>query len=154
QEDLYLAMSHAREGFFWRYRDFRIHHKPTFLRNYVLHDSGAIVHLLGRDCADLTVRRIHDAALEYQLAVDLKTGLVLRALEVTRDGAVIGSSEYTSLDVAPDLSNVAWHQPTVDEHELADPNAPTEIGTGAHQPRLMEEGFVLLSATAVKSTTA
>jgi hypothetical protein len=144
QEDLFLAMSHAREGFYWRYRDFRIHNKPNLLRNYVIHDSGAVVKVLGRDCADLTVRRSHDPSLIYELAVDLKSGLVLRSRELARDGTLIGLSEYTSIDFAADLSNVAWHQATVDEQPLADPNAPLEIGTGAHQPSMIEKGFMLL----------
>lgn len=154
QEDLFLLLSRAREGFNWRYRDFRIHHKPTFLRNYEVVDSGAIVQRLGYDCASLRVQRRSKAQVVYLLEVELGTGVVLSCRTETPDGALLELAEYESFELAPDLSQVAWHQPAVDEIDLVDPSNPTEIGGGAHQPRFVDGAFVQLAAQKITSTAA
>lgn len=154
QEDVFLLLSRAREGFHWRYRDFRIHHKPTFLRNYEVFDTGAIVQRLGYDCASLRVRRRKNAEIIYQLEVELGTGVVLSCRSETPDGTLLELAEYESFDLAPDLSQVAWHQPAVDEVDLVDPHNPSEIGAGAHQPRLVDGAFVQLAAQKITSSAA
>lgn len=152
QEDLFLVLSASREAFYWRYRDFRVHDLTRFLHNYVVIDSGQAVQVLGRTCAELKIRRRQDAEIIYHVTVDLQTGLVLRSKEESRDGALIGLCEYQSLNFAPDLTGVAWHQPAVDVTDLADPQHPVEVGLGAHAPHLIGDSFVLISAKKITSS--
>jgi hypothetical protein len=156
EANVFQVLADARAGFSYRYRDFMIQDLPTFVRNYQVTNAASYAMVLGQQCYDLSVRRKNDAQVVYHVYVDMGTGLVLRCIEKTREGFVLGTLEYESLDFAPDLGSVAWHQPISDEQPISSP-PPGAIQPGAGDsmaaPRSTPDGFVLLSSVSLTNSS-
>jgi hypothetical protein len=150
ERDLFLVMQKVREGLMYRYRDFRVRNVALFLQNYSVHDSGQTVQVAGRSCAELAIARLDHNGLEYKVAVDPPTGLVLRAEARTPEQALVSLLEYTALDLAPDLSNVAWHQPVTGETPFViGPDTAELVGFRPRLPRVLPLGYELEESTLV-----
>lgn len=156
EANVFQVLADAREGFSYRYRDFMIQDLASFMRNYQVKDAATTTDVLGRPCYDLTVRRKNDLQVVYRVCVDVATGLVLRCTERTRDGTVLGTLEYETFDLNPDLSQVAWHQPLSTEQPISTP-PPGAIQPGEGEsmsaPRKTPDGFVLLSAVSLTNSS-
>jgi len=101
-----LDLHEAREGFFYRFRDFRVRDLGTFWLNYdVQHHVGQTVVVAGRTCERFDVQREDGTGLRYEVAVDPETSLVLE--EKAFDGAeLVHHNWFSTLYLNPDLSTV------------------------------------------------
>lgn len=152
--DLFLIMQKVREGLMYRYRDFRVRNVALFFQNYTVHDAGWNVQVVGRTCAQLVVSRQDQTGLVYTVAVDTETGLVLRARAETQEQELVSLLEFHSLDLAPDLSNVAWHQSSNGETPfVVGPNAAAELGFHPRLPSLLPAGYEMEESTRVTDPT-
>lgn len=144
----FVLLHQARAGFTWRYRDFAVRDVEAFLLNYDLLPLGSLTVVLGRACDEYLVQRSVGHAVRYSIAVDRETGLVLRARHETAAGELLGLVEYESLELAPDLTAVAWHTPlTVEEPLARDPQvAARQLGFRPRLPRTDGGVFRLLEA--------
>lgn len=144
----FMLLHQARAGFTWRYRDFAVRDVDAFLMNYDLVPLGSLAVVLGRPCDEYFVQRSVGHAVRYSIAVDRETGLVLRTRHETAAGDLLGLVEYESLELAPDLSAVAWHTPVTHEEPLErDPNAAAQqLGFRPRLPRTDGGVFRLLEA--------
>lgn len=102
----FLVLQKAREGFAFRYRDFRVRDQGLFLDRYQLTeiDSGGLV--AGRAVIELEVRRIPAAEPSYRIWVDQITGMVLAYDEYRGAGQLVARVAYESFELDPDLSGV------------------------------------------------
>ena len=101
-----LDQHEAREGFFYRFRDFRIRDLNAFWSNYdVQHHVGQTVVVAGRTCERFDVLREDGTGLRYEVAVDPETSLVLE--ERAFDGLeLVHHNWFSTLHLDPDLGSV------------------------------------------------
>jgi len=142
---------HLREGFFFRYRDFAVRDARAFVRNWRVIDLGQSVLVAGRTCARFRVERTLGTAGAYELSVDPATELVLASEEYDGTGNVVATMTYASIDLAPDLSRVVWHQSGNEETSLDGSRALGEqIHARPLEPRILPQGYVPLEAAVVR----
>lgn len=148
---LFIALQAPRQGMNWRYRDFSIHDVGLFLQNYRVTDTGAVgIVVAGRSVIELLVERIDQSGSLYTLHVDPLTGLVLQAHEESQEHVLISEMCYESLDLAPDLAGVVWHQRLNSEDSL--PTMGPIAGMVGFEPlvaRALPAGFQLQERTSV-----
>jgi hypothetical protein len=150
QHALFLTLQSVRQGLNWRYRDFAIHDLPLFLQNYVTTDTGSTANVAGRACRVLSVERADQSGSIYTLCVDEPTGLLLDVREQSQEGVLVAQSTYESLDLAPDLSAVVWHQRANNEQVLPPRGSLVSyLGFEARAPRLLPAGYRLLERASV-----
>jgi len=139
-----------REGFFFRYRDFAVRDPRAFVRNWRVIDRAQSVQVAGRTCARFRVERASGVGSAFELSVDPATDLVLASEEYDSNGSLVASMSYQSVDLAPDLSQMAWHGSVNDERRL-DRSLPLgeQIHARALEPRLLPQGYVPLEAAVV-----
>lgn len=146
-EPLFLLVQEARQGFFYRYRDFQIRDLNLFLENYTATDLGTQASIAGRTCEQFRIQRLSDATCYYEIAVDVANSLILQYEEFSLTGELLVRMKYESIDLAPDLSDLTLQGelfPTSPLDLLGDPSA--DLGFTLHQPQLPPTGFVLKSA--------
>ena len=152
EAELFLLMQKNREGFFYRYRDFRIDDLPAFLASYSIADEGGEPTIVGRACTELAIRRRRSAPTWYRAAVDAETGLVLRCEEIDdASGNVVARVEFLDLEIGP-LDPALESEMHVDLPSSAlDLHADTvaQIGFRVLVPRALPEGFELARAERV-----
>ncbi len=135
-------------GHSFRYRDFAIRDWDLFLRNWKLVDLGEERVVAGRTCARYLVER-KEGGKRYDVAVDVETGLVLRAEENDAQGRLLALVEYETFDPQPDLQSAVWTESLVDEHKLElGARLREELGE-APLPKRLPRGFELLEASKV-----
>jgi hypothetical protein len=149
QRDFFAILQERRDGFFYRYRDFRIRDWRTFLQNWRVIDTGGQESVAGRNTAVLEVRRLsgvldHGAFDWYRAWIDPQTGLVMRADEFDSTDQLVSRTEFHTFTLTPDLSGVALHG---DRNPGApfDPNSDTTQTLGFHVlvPTILPEGYRL-----------
>jgi hypothetical protein len=149
-ESLFLLLQRAREGFFFRHRDFAIRDPELFLQRWQVIDRGP-TQMLGRPCVRLEVQHQQDPDGAYHLVVDTGSGLVLRSEERDAAGTVVSLLEFETLDLVPDLSSTLLHQPATSETVVS-----SEAGMRAAllfvplRPKVVPEGFELLELATVE----
>ncbi len=144
QRTVFLALQSIRQGMYWRYRDFAIHDISLFMQNYRIVDTGMPIVVAGRACKLFDVERVDQSGSVYTLGIDIPTGLVLSSREETHQGSLISDMTYESIDLAPDLSGVVWHQSM--NNELALPMTGSVsgfVGFEARAPRTLPTGYQL-----------
>ncbi len=148
---LFIALQSLRQGMNWRYRDFSIHDVGLFLQNYRATDTGATgLVVAGRSVIELEVERIDQSGSIYTLLVDPLTGLVLKAHEESQEHVLISEMCYESLELAPDLAGVVWHQKLNDEQSLPTIGPLTAmVGFEPLVARALPVGFQLQERTSV-----
>lgn len=146
-DDEFLYLQKAREGFNWRYRDFLVRDLASFLENYKLQSWGKSVAIAGRTCIELEIAR-KDGSSRWEVAMDVETGLVLSYKEYDRNEHLYSSMVYESVDFAPDVSGVTFHQLGNNELSLAGAVDPTALlGFAPLTPKLLpNSGFHFLAA--------
>lgn len=150
QHALFIALQSLRQGMNWRYRDFSIHDVGLFLQNYRVTDTGVLDVVAGHPVIELLVERVDQSGSLYTLLVDSATGLVLKAHEESQEHVLISEMCYESLELAPDLSGVVWHQELNNEEPL--PAIGPLTATVGFEPlvaRALPAGFQLLERTSV-----
>jgi hypothetical protein len=167
QAAFFAILQEKRDGFFYRYRDFRIRDWSAFLRNWGAQDQGLRESVAGRECVVLEFRRKHGAeggrdgaegsrgGAHYRAWIDPETALVLRAQEFDADGAEVSVVEFRDFTLAPDLSNVALHGDRNDPKAF-DPAADTTsiLGFKLLRPKILPDGYVLEQAEIIRAGAA
>ena len=136
-EAIQLQLLSARGGLLYQYRGFAIRDLVQFLDNFTLVDLQSTVTIAGIAAAEYEVL---GATTRWTLAVDTTTGVVLRAVEEDLTGEFLSSIEFESIDYAPDLSTVAWHQSSILETQLA-LNDPSPFTFDVLNPVLIPNGY-------------
>jgi hypothetical protein len=102
--ELFSALQQARDGFFYRYRDFRIRDFQVFLQNWRVRDIDLQETVAGVETIVLEFRRIDGAPTWYRAWIDPRTALVLRAEEYASGNQIASMMEFLTFDLAPDLT--------------------------------------------------
>ncbi|MFT5284449.1 MAG: hypothetical protein ACI8TQ_000605 [Planctomycetota bacterium] len=153
-EATFLELQERREGFYFRYRDFRIRDLTTFLENFRNLDAGSAQTFLGRSAWRVIFVRDTPGGRHYVVTFDVDTGLVLQYDEYDKMGTLVAGLEYTSLDMAPDLSGVAFFIPGNNEQaiDLATDDAQQILGFKPRFPEALPAGFTLMETASVTDT--
>lgn len=148
QVNQFTLLHESREGLFFRYRDFEVRDLDLFSANYSAHSGEDVAEVAGRAVERWVVQRGAGSERRYVVDIDPENGLALRAREELLDGTLVALLEYESLDLAPDLSNVAFHQPSNSEIGLpwGSTNLARNLGFTPHEPRQLPRGFSLHEA--------
>jgi hypothetical protein len=104
QLELFSTLQQARDGFFYRYRDFRIRDLQHFLQTWRVRDVGLQEVVAGVETTVLEFRRIDGAPTWYRAWIDPRTALVLRAEERGAGNQIASAVEFLSFELAPDLT--------------------------------------------------
>lgn len=136
QRELFEILHRTREGFLFRYRDFRVRDAALLAQNYRVVDLGTTTVVAGRTCDELRFETTHGDSRKYFVAVDHDTRLVLRCEERAGQGQPVARMEFTSFSLAPDLTNVTMHvdAPSISIDPAAD-NRPV-LGFALRKPRI------------------
>ncbi len=110
QGQLFALLQEQRDGFFYRFRDFRIRDWSTFLQNWRVDDTGAEERVAGRRAAIIEVRRkVASEGSWYRAWIDPETALVMRADEMDKDGTLLSRVAFLSFTLTPDLAAAPLH---------------------------------------------
>jgi len=154
REELWHMLQESRDGFLFRYRDFRIHDVAQMCVNYSPIATGVRTRVAGRECEELVFALRHGAAFTYNLAVDRESGLVMRCEQVATDGHVMGKVEFESLELNPQFApDFPWDESSNQEQPLPESRSLRVAALG-FRPRLPEgDGgrFLLVESTIVRS---
>ncbi len=154
QAELWRMLQESRDGFLFRYRDFRIHDVAQMVTSYSPIATGVRSLVAGRECDELVFALRHGASFTYNLAVDHETGLVMRCEQVATDGRVMGSVEFESLELSPQFAvDYPWHESSNQEEPLPDSETSrlAAVGYPPRQPQTDGGRFRLVESTIVRS---
>ncbi|MEX1023743.1 MAG: hypothetical protein WD226_01585 [Planctomycetota bacterium] len=142
-EPLYGLLKEHRQAFYFRYMMFRPIDQALFLRNWQVSETGMHYTIAGRPGIEVRIsHRSTPAANHYVIVMDEDNGLVLRAERSDANGVLRYRMTYESVDLAPDLSSVVFHAPTLVETPL-DPrdSLDKQMGFEVHTPRIVPKYF-------------
>jgi hypothetical protein len=110
QAQFFAILQEQRDGFFYRFRDFRIRDWNTFTQNWRINDPGVEEFVAGRRTIVIEVRRrVPGAGGWYRAWIDPDTALVMRADEMDAAGALVSRVAFASFTLTPDLSAAPLH---------------------------------------------
>ena len=139
-----------RQGLHYRYRDFAVRDLDLLFGNFTSTDTGTKTLVAGRECATLSIERTRNPDRRYEVAIDLRTGLVLRALERRLNGEQVSLMEFESLDLSADFSGVAWHQPVNQERVYPSlSELPPEVAFAPLEPKVLPPDHELTEVATV-----
>jgi hypothetical protein len=150
-EATFLLLQERREGFFFRYRDFRIRDLTAFLQNYRNLNAGKSVTVAGRPAWEVVFVRKIPGGRHYVVDFDIETGLVLGYEEYDDTGAKVATLEYLSIEMDPDLDGVPYFVPGNNERpiDLATEDPVAILGFRPRLPQQLPPGFSLLETASV-----
>ncbi len=144
QAQLFALLQKNREGFLWRWRDFRIRDLSLFHRNWQLEVVGEATVAERPGTVVEVRRRDHAARLVYRATIDPITGLVLAHQEYDHDGKQIASVEFTHLVLNPTFDAPAWHQAPFEGDELRPgDDGAAQLGMAPAMPQVLPLGYQL-----------
>jgi hypothetical protein len=165
QSQIFAILQENRDGFFYRYRDFRIRDWKTFRQTWRVNDTGVQETIAGRDTAVLEIRRIQDGTGPsamgrstsnwYRAWIDPETGLVMRADEFDVTGALVSRVEFLTFTLTPDLSAAVLHgdrMPGVPLDMKSDTTG--SLGFQVLTPTILPEGYRLEKAESLSDGTS
>src|SRR5262245_54987228 len=106
QLDLFRTLQQARDGFFYRYRHFRIADLDLSLQNWRVIDTGRLERVAGVATSVLEFRRLDGAPTWYRAWIDPQTALVMRAQEIGAGDQVASSMEFRTFQLSPDTTGL------------------------------------------------
>lgn len=144
QAQLFALLQKNREGFLWRWRDFRIRDLSLFQQNWQLEVVGERT-VAGRLGSVVEVRRRDLAArLVYRATIDPANGLVLAHEEYDHDAKLVAQVEFTHLVLDPTFDQPAWHQAPFDGDELrTGDEGVAQLGAAPATPQALPVGYQL-----------
>lgn len=145
QREVFDLQQKAREGFFFRYRDFGVRQRDLFAENYRVQVLGSSLTVAGRECSQIEVRHRRAGPTWYQAAVDVETGLVLRWSEFSTAGQLVARSEYLDITLDPVLDGVDWFVSPLQIVALEPGHESAALlGFQPHQVQLLPAGYQIL----------
>ena len=153
----FMELQRQREGFYFRYRDFKVRDLAAFLENYSVYDLGQSVEFLGRTAWEFEIRTNQlkhpghlGSPVHYRLTLDVDTGLLLRSVELDESGQVYARLEYESFELDPDLSGVTFHQLSNQEAPATlGPELEAQMGFEVTVPDALPAGYVLSEVSTI-----
>ena len=144
QLDLFRTLQQARDGFFYRYRDFRIRDLQLFLQNWRVTDTGRQETVAGITTSVLEFRRIDRTPTWYRAWIDPQTALVLRAEERGEGNRLASSFEFLTFQLAPDTTGLGLQDDQFVRTSF-DPLADTSTSLGfqVRPPSILPDGYRL-----------
>jgi hypothetical protein len=155
QREFFAILQERRDGFFYRYRDFRIRDWRTFQQNWRVSDTGTQELVAGRSTEVLEIRRIQSALEWYRAWIDPETGLVMRADEFDPSNQLVSRAEFTTFTLTPDLSSFSLHGDRIPGTPF-DPASDTtgSLGFRVLVPTLLPDGYRLERAESLNVENA
>jgi len=102
----YLMRQEAREGFFYRFRDFRIRDFAAFQLNYEVIDLGQSEIIADVSCELFQIQRRDGSGDVHRVAIDPVTALVFSEETTRPNGEVLHRMRYQTFQLDPELSDV------------------------------------------------
>lgn len=143
-EQFFRILQGNRQGFFYRYRDFGIRDLELFQQGYELRHTGQ-AEICGRDCVVLEVRHRERPKRWYVVAIDPRTGVVMRSEEhVGGSGEIVTSIEFESFEegLPQDADDFPWYASSFDRKELMmGLKGRSQVGFRILSPTLLPEDY-------------
>lgn len=139
QRELFEELQRARQGFFFKYRDLRVRGLEPFARNYVVQVLANTPVVAGVECVEIEVTPRNGPARSYRLAIEARSGLVLRAIERDAAGTTVASTTYLEFTHDPVLAGVEFHVERYPGTPL--PTAALSAGAAPAEPRVLPVGY-------------
>ena len=154
QLDLFTTLQQARDGFFYRYRDFRIRDLALFLQNWRLIDTGRQEVVAGVTTSVLEFHRIDGSPTWYRAWIDPQTALVMKAEERSTGDRLLSLVEFVQFQLAPDTTGLGLE----DDQFLRTPfdpqsNTVAQLGFQIRPPTLLPDGYRLERAESTSDGT-
>jgi len=126
EEDVFGLLQKSREGFAFRFRDFRIRDVTRMLQSYTVHGTGQVKTVAGRVCAQYSFQKLALQDRTYLVSVDNATSLVLAVEEYDRQGRLAASMTFDRILYAAPAAGSGYHTdlpatalvPNTDNHAL------------------------------------
>jgi hypothetical protein len=146
QANQFLLLQRAREGLFFRYRDFALRDFDLFAANWSAESADDVGPVAGRAVERMLVKRRSGGDRRYVVDVDSENGLVLRAREELLDGTLVSLVEFETLDLDPDFSAVSFHQELTSEVTLSNnlSSVARALQFQPHAPKQLPRGYELI----------
>ncbi len=96
----------AREGFFFRSRDFDVRDVARFGQQWIVTDLALQMDVAGVTASAFDLVRADGQGSRYRLAIDPQTGVVLSQEESTAEGQLLSRVQFQSLAYDADLSDL------------------------------------------------
>lgn len=150
-EETFLLLQSIHQGLIFRYRGFAIRDAALFSENWLWRELGSTTTVAGRTCREVAVERRAPGTDAIELAIDSKTGLVLRTLEYDDQSRLVAAVTYTSFDPPPDPSSFVPYAPINQERELdLERDLGDQVGVSELlAPRVLPVGYQLREASTV-----
>lgn len=154
QLDLFKTLQQARDGFFYRYRDFRIRDLQIFLQNWRVRDLGLQETVAGVATTVLEFRRIDGAPTWYRAWIDPRTALVMRAEERGAGNQIASSVEFLTFELSPDTTGVPLEDDQFTRYPLdLRANTSSSLGFRVRPPSVLPAGYRLDRAESTNDGT-
>ena len=148
EEELFLTLWENREGFIYRYRDFRVRDVDRFLASYAVVLEGGDDVIAGVRCERMRAERLDHPTAYFRAWVEPRTGLVLKWEERTLPGVLLAEVEFESIDFEPDLATIELRDALFELEELdLAADLSEQVGFPVLEPQLLPAGYRLVSAT-------
>jgi len=139
QLEIFEELQRARQGFFFKYRDLRIRDLELFLQNYSVEVLPAMPIVAGVECVEIDVHPRVPRGAQYRMAIDARTGLVLRSVERNQFGQVTASSTFEEFSNQPGPGPVEFFIERFPGIPLAGASLPPGLVPVA--PQILPEGY-------------
>lgn len=106
QQGEFILRQESREGFFYRYRDFRVRDSVSFWMNYELLDLQLQQSIAGRVCETLRIQRKDGTGNIFDVVIDPATSLVMKEVCTRQNGELVSSMVFQSFQLDADLSDL------------------------------------------------
>ncbi len=148
QREIFEELQRARQGFFFKYRDLRVRDLELFLGNYAVTVVDEPAFVAGVECVEIEVTPRADPRRSYRLAVDPRTGLVLRTIERDATGVVVASTTFLEFTRTPSLEGVEFHAELYAGTPLEGAELPK--GFAPARPQILPRGYREVSSEVVE----
>jgi len=148
QRELFEELQRARQGFFFKYRDLRVRGLEAFAQNYLVQVLANTVVVAGVECVEIQVTPRNGPARSYQLAIEARSGLVLRAIERDAGGTTVASTTYLEFTRDPVLAGVEFHVERYPGTPLQ--TAALSAGAAPAEPRVLPVGYREVSGEVIQ----
>jgi hypothetical protein len=149
RKEFFELLQDNRQGFFYRYRDFRIHDLNLFREGYEVRVTGRTT-VCERECVELVVHRRERPNRSYRIAVDPRTGLVLRSEEFAGE-RLVSSVCFEEFAEGLPAAETGYYSGLF-ERSGVDPSRPgrPQVGFPILRPTLVPEGYRLETADSLE----
>lgn len=148
QRELFEELQRARQGFFFKYRDLRVRGLDLFLQNYLVQVLASAPVVAGVECVEIQITPRNGPARSYRLAIEARSGLVLRSIERDAGGTTIASTTYLEFTRDPVLAGVEFHVERFPGTPLA--TAALSAGAAPAAPSVLPVGYREVSSEVVQ----